>query len=87
MLYYWLRLFPELVFYVTIISETLVDISHFFLMFLMCVAMFVNAVYVLNKMEPANKVDAPNEPIYFEAFNEPFIDSFFYQYLLGLGYF
>ena len=85
MLYYWLRLFPELAFYVTMISETLVDISHFFLMFLMCVAMFANAVYVLNQMEPANKVDAPNEPIYFKAFNEPFIDSFFYQYLLGLG--
>lgn len=77
MLYYWLRLFPELAFYVTMISETLVDISNFFLMFLMCVAMFANAVYVLNKMEPADQSDALNEPIYAEAFKEPFIDSFF----------
>ena len=46
-------------------------------MFLMCVAMFANAVYVLNKMEPADQSEAPNEPIYAEAFREPFIDSFF----------
>jgi hypothetical protein len=48
MLYYWLRLFPELAFYVTMITETIGDISNFFLMFVMCVAMFANAVYVLN---------------------------------------
>ena len=48
MLYYWLRLFPELAFYVTMIIETISDIANFFLMFVMCVAMFANAVYVLN---------------------------------------
>ena len=48
MLYYWLRLFPELAFYVTMITETIGDIANFFLMFVMCVAMFANAVYVLN---------------------------------------
>lgn len=47
-LYYWMRLFPELAFYVTMITETLKDIVHFFCMFLMCIAMFANAAYALN---------------------------------------
>lgn len=54
MLYYWMRLFPKLAFYVTMISETLKDIAHFFLMFLMCIAMFANAAYALNFMQPEN---------------------------------
>lgn len=51
MLYYWLRLFPMLAFYVTMISETLKDISNFFIMFCMCVCMFANASYVLQAIK------------------------------------
>lgn len=49
-LYYWMRLYPELAFYVTMVSETLIDIKDFFIIFMMCVAMFGNAVYILNLM-------------------------------------
>ena len=48
MLFYWLRLFPTMGFYVTMITETLNDISYFLIMFLMCVITFSNAVYTLN---------------------------------------
>lgn len=61
MLYYWMRLFPELAFYVTMISETLKDITHFFLMFLMCIGMFANAAYALNFLQPADD-DVNDQP-------------------------
>lgn len=68
MVYYWLRLFPELAFYVTMIFETISDISNFFVMFVMCVAMFANAIYVLNKMDPPKVNGLPNPPLYDGAF-------------------
>jgi hypothetical protein len=36
-------------------------------------------------MGPRQVDGAPNDPIYFDAFGDSFIDSLFYQYLLGLG--
>jgi hypothetical protein len=48
MLYYWLRLFPELAFYVEMIAETLKDIRHFLVIFVMCIAVFANAFFTLN---------------------------------------
>ena len=56
-------------------------------MFVMCVAMFANAIYVLNKMDPPKVNGLPNPPLYDGAFQEPFIDSLFNQYLVGLGEF
>jgi hypothetical protein len=47
-LYYWMRLFPGLAFYVTMISETIADIKNFLIMFLMCIGMFANAAYTLS---------------------------------------
>ena len=51
MMIYWMRLFPALAFYVTMIRETIKDIAHFFLIFLMCVVMFANACYALDGMK------------------------------------
>jgi hypothetical protein len=48
MLYYWLRLEPELAFYVEMIAETLKDIRYFLVIFVMCIAVFANAFYALN---------------------------------------
>lgn len=48
MLYYWLRLFPNLAFYVDLISETLKDISSFLVIFVMCIAAFANGFFALN---------------------------------------
>ena len=91
-LYYWMRLYPELAFYVTMISETLKDIKDFFVIFMMCIAMFGNAVYILNLMVPVTagedgEIPEENEPLFNESFKEPFVDSVFDQYLIGLGEF
>lgn len=51
MLFYWLRLFPALAFYVAMIIETIKDISTFMIMFVICITMFGNAVYALNQIE------------------------------------
>ena len=88
MFFYWLRLFPTTGFYVTMITETLNDISYFLIMFLMCVITFSNAVYTLNQIEVIIDGDEDNpqtDSTYLESINEPFIDSFIHQYRIGLG--
>lgn len=74
-----MRLFPELAFYVTMISETISDIKNFLVMFLMCIGMFANAAYTLNLIIPdAEAIDYQSlEPLWSETFGVPFIDSFF----------
>ena len=59
-------------------------------MFVMCIAMFSNAAYVLNLIQPEPDADGnitPFAPLWNDAFGVPFIDSFFNQYQLGLGNF
>lgn len=48
MVYYWMRLIPSLAFYVTMIYETVKDITYFMMMLALCIAVFANAHYVLN---------------------------------------
>jgi hypothetical protein len=87
MLFYWLRLFSGTAFYVKLIIETVVDASSFVFMFFLGVFMFGNAVYALNQLPV--ELDGADEPqinlTYFEAFDNPFLDSTLHQYRLGLG--
>lgn len=53
MIYYWMRLFPQLAFYVTMITETVKDIGWFMIMLLLCIAVFANASFVLNEIKAA----------------------------------
>lgn len=48
MLFYWLRLFEGMSFYVKLIVETVADLTNFMVMFIMLNLMFANAVYALN---------------------------------------
>lgn len=58
MLYYWLRLFPELAFYVEMIAETVKDIRHFLVIFVLCIVVFANAFYALNgAIQPGTSED------------------------------
>lgn len=67
-----MRLFPELAFYVTMISETLLDIKYFLVIFLMCLGMFGNALYILNKTMPPLPEDGeeaePYETLWEDSF-------------------
>ena len=48
MMFYWLRLFPKMAYFVTMLGETVKDCANFFVMFLICIFMFGNANYILN---------------------------------------
>lgn len=46
-----MRLLPQLAFYVSLIAETLKDIAWFMLVFVLCIFVFANAMYVLNQIK------------------------------------
>jgi hypothetical protein len=46
--FYWMRLFRSMSFYVLMVYETMYDIRHFLIMFFACVAAFGNAVLILD---------------------------------------
>lgn len=50
MLFYWMRLFKNLAFYVTMIVETISDISYFMAIYLLSILCFGNALYCLNQI-------------------------------------
>jgi hypothetical protein len=87
-LYYWMRLFPKLAFYVNLVTETIKDIGYFMIMFVMIIIMFANALYAINSIQPTDEsygslAELPT--LWSSAFGQPFIDSVFSQYLIGLG--
>jgi len=45
--FYWMRLIPEMAFYVTFLKEVVTDITGFVVMFFMCILMFSNSVYII----------------------------------------
>ena len=47
-LYYWMRLVPELAQFVTFLIEVVKDISGFVVMFVICLLMCGNAIYLIN---------------------------------------
>jgi len=49
MVFYWCRIQPELAFYVKMIHETILDIGYFMIMLLLCIMMFANGIFVLNR--------------------------------------
>ena len=84
--FYWMRLFPQLAFYVALTIETLKDITYFLIIFAISISMFGNAFFALNGI-PMPEGDDYSEAIWPEAFNSKFVDSVFSQYMLGLGEF
>lgn len=99
--YYWFRLVPTLAFFVTFLIEVLNDIRGFIFMFIVCILMVGNAVYIISEsykkpdswhyLEPDDYqalVDADENPeIIDSTFGEgyKFIDSLFNQYQMTLG--
>jgi hypothetical protein len=69
-LYYWMRLVPSLAFFVTFLVEVIKDIAGFVVMFVICILMFGNAVYIINN---ANKDERSN---YHTGDEELFTESF-----------
>ena len=84
---YWLRLFPDLSFYVHLTQETLADIGYFMIILLIVIMMFANAVFVLD--QTLNLAEGEDESRQFVSFPEaigvPFLDSLINMYNVGLG--
>jgi len=81
-LFYWLRIFENLAYYVRMVSETIYDIAYFIILFVLCVFSFAHAVFVLNR----NAV-AEDQELYGPSFGFRPTDAIVNQYLLGLGEF
>ena len=66
---YWLRIFETTTFYFDLISQTILDMSTFFYIFVLTVFAFGNSLYILN----ANRDrEVDDNALYEEYFNEGF---------------
>lgn len=88
-LYYWFRLFPSLAFFVTFLKEVLYDICGFVVMFLVCILMFGNAIYVIQTSHGETRSEYHSaegaDALIPSAFNTAFIDSMLAQYQITIG--
>ena len=84
--FYWVRLFPELAFYVNMIFETVKDCAYFILILLAAVLMFGHAFYTLQGIPSVNG-DGEEGQIWPRAFGNKFVDAAFSNYMIGLGEF
>ena len=84
--FYWVRLFPELAFYVTMVFETIKDCAYFIMILLAAIVMFGNAFYTLQGID-SGIIDGKEGQIWQDFFGHKFGDAAFMSYLIGLGEF
>lgn len=86
-LYYWMRLVPSLAFFVTFLVEVIKDIAGFVVMFVICILMFGNAIYIINNGDKDNRSAyfEKGELLFTESWGNEFIDSMFGQYQVTIG--
>lgn len=70
---------PELAFFVTMVSETISDIGMFMIMLILCIIMFANGIYVLNRgtkhIYDQDMLSTDINPLFSPAFNNEFLDA------------
>ena len=80
----WLKLFSTTSFFVKLITETLIDIQHFIMIFFVAIFMFGVPMFILGMNSPADA----EAPLIDEVFGSGwFFNSFYNQYMLSLGEF
>jgi hypothetical protein len=86
-LYYWMRLVPSLAFFVTFLVEVIKDIAGFVVMFVICILMFGNAIYIIHKSNGDERSAnfGGEEDLFTKSFENEFIDSMFGQYQITIG--
>ena len=91
MLFYWCRIHPELAFYVKMVQETIYDIGYFMIMLFLCIMMFANGIFVLNRGTANNYLEdfesLEQSPLFPASFNNEYFDAIMSQWQLGLGNF
>ena len=80
-IYDWMRLFPKMAFYCDLIYETIREMKHFLLIFVLCMLMFGSSFFVLNiKRNEGDDIMSNFSPLWT-------ITSFISMYELALGEF
>jgi hypothetical protein len=75
---WWLRIFKKLSLYVILIYMTISEIVEFFLIFLLCIVMFGNAIWVLNKSRlNLNDQQSEVDPLYDTTLGWGMFDAIF----------
>jgi len=82
-LIYWLRIVKSLSIYVILVFRTIQDIKWFFTLFLICVFMFANAIYILNASR--NKLKNGDAALYPTAFGNDFVDAILDEYRVAFA--
>ena len=89
-LFFWLRLFTPTAFYVRLLTETMLDITSFMIIYILIVTAFANIIYVLNlrkiKLDLHNGLlENDDGLLYEEKVGHLGFDAWMSQWLLGLG--
>ena len=77
--FYWLRIFTGTSFYVRLIRDTLYDIRHFLILFILILFTFGNALLILNQ--------GRDDDLFFNFFKFTIFNAVMNQYMLSLGEF
>jgi hypothetical protein len=77
--FYWMRLFPDLAYYVKLISQTILDSMSFSLLVFIILISFANFFYIINKNNP------PDGDVNYvtEITGYSFLDAILDVYLMG----
>jgi len=78
-IFYWMRLFPELAYYVKLISQTILDSMSFSLLVLIILISFANFFYIINR----NNEEGGDVNYVTEVTGYQFLDSLLDVYLMG----
>jgi hypothetical protein len=77
--FYWMRLFSALAYYVKLIQQTFADSFNFMLMVFIIINAFANYYYVISKNQELH-----NGPVYYDSYtNIPKLDVLISVYMLG----
>ena len=82
---FWLRLFSATSFYIRLITETIKDITYFMIILFIFIAMFANAIYILNLQRLKSEPGSLLVDTYFDTPDDTIWNAFIMQYLLALG--
>ena len=81
---YWLRIFESKIFYFNLISQTVIDMFDFFVIFILIIFACGNAIFILN----ANRVQSDEgDALYATSFTEGFgyLDAILNQLIVSVG--
>lgn len=87
--FYWMRLIPQMAFYVKLITETVSDLKQFVIFFFLIITTFACSNSIIDQYLTSMNSEEPEpyENIMKEQTPYPITDAWINQWLLGLGYF